>query len=220
MSRRKIAPEAATPPPSTLSNAKLIAVILLASAIGAGIMWMLLPTRQGASPNVSAGMAASSPSTASVLEPPPSVAGLPPGQAALLLGHWHYDRQRWTAAVEQYETALSLGIDNPDVRTDLGNCYRFLGQPIRAREQYERSQRQNPQHENSLFNLATLHAQVLHDSTKARELLNEYLRRFPASEGAARARQVLVDLDPAKLSPEKDRLLRQLANDGPTTGKP
>jgi tetratricopeptide (TPR) repeat protein len=141
------------------------------------------------------------------------VANLPPAQAALLLGHWHYDRQRWPAAVEQYEAALRLGIDNPDVRTDLGNCFRFLNQPEKAREQYERSQSQNPQHENSLFNLAALYAQVLHDHAKARELLNEYLRRFPDSDGAARARQLLAETGDGNLSPDTERLLRTLATD-------
>ena len=156
---------------------------------------------------------------AAAAEVPPSVANLPPAQAALQLGHWHYDRQRWAPAVEQYETALRLGIDNPDVRTDLGNCYRFLGQPEKAREQYERSQRQNPQHENSLFNLAALHAQVLHDNPKARELLNEYLRRFPDSDGAPRARQLLAETGDGKLSADTERLLRELATEGNAPAK-
>jgi tetratricopeptide (TPR) repeat protein len=147
------------------------------------------------------------------------VAGLSPEKAALLLGHWHYDRQRWSAAAGQYETALRLGADNPDARTDLGNCYRFLSLPEKAREQYELAQRQNPRHEESFFNLAALYAQDLHDPAKARELLNEYLRRFPTSDGAAQARQLLTEIDGSKLPPEKERLLRALANDGNAPAK-
>ncbi len=209
MSRHKSNP-AAVPQP-THSNAKLVTLALIAGAVGAGVTWMLLPAQHGEAPPVAPSAVAA--------DIPPSVANLPPPQAALLLGHWHYDRQSWAAAVEQYETALRLGIDNPDVRTDLGNCFRFLGQPEKAREQYERSQRQNPQHENSLFNLAALHAQVLHDNPKARELLNEYLRRFPASDGAARARQLLAETGDGKLSPDTERLLRELATEGNAPAK-
>ena len=203
MSHRKTNP-AAVPQP-TFSNAKLVTLALIAGAVGAGVTWTLLPAQRGAPPPGAAGAVAA--------DAPPSVANLSPSQAALLLGHWHYDRQRWAAAVEQYEAALRLGIDNPDVRTDLGNCFRFLGQPEKARAQYEQSQRQNPQHENSLFNLAALYAQVLHDNPKARELLNEYLRRFPNSDGAARARQLLAETGEGKLPPDTERLLRELASD-------
>ncbi|MEO8350593.1 MAG: tetratricopeptide repeat protein [Chthoniobacteraceae bacterium] len=180
---------------------------LIAGAVGAGITWMLLPAKQmpTAPPRITR--------AAAPAEIPPSVADLSPDQAAVTLGNWHYDRQRWSAAREQYEAAIRLGLDTPDIRTDLGNCFRFLNEPLKAIEQYEISQREDPQHENSLFNLAALHAQALHNPVKARELLNEYLRRFPHTDGTARARQLLSEIDTSTVPPDTERLLRELATE-------
>src|SRR5689334_14608058 len=101
MSRRK--PNSSQAAPASMSSGTLILMAVLAGAVGSGITWMLLPPRQAPAPSNIA------PSTAApAVETPPSVAHLPPGEAALLLGHWHYDRQRWSAAVEQYEAVLRL----------------------------------------------------------------------------------------------------------------
>ena len=91
----------------------------------------------------------SSPAPAAAAEPP-DVSQLPPADAARTLGNWNYDRQNWPHAIEHYEKAIARGADNPDVRTDLGNCFRFLGQPEKALEQYQIAQKENPLHENSL----------------------------------------------------------------------
>lgn len=160
----------------------VVFVALAASAVGAGGMWFL-NSREVVAPNDP---------TPALAEAPPDVAYLPPAQAAMLLGNWHYDRQRWPQAIEQYEAAIRLGLDNPDLRTDLGNCFRFLGQTQKALEQYRIAQRQNPQHENSLFNTAGLYGEVLHDPIKATETWREYLRRFPNGTGIVRARQSLA----------------------------
>ena len=81
------------------------------------------------------------------------------------------------------------------MRTDLGNCFRFLGQPQKALEQYEIAQKQNPQHENSLLNQAGLFAEVLHDSGRAEALAREFIARFPQSSRAASARKLIDQLE-------------------------
>ena len=121
----------------------MVLMVVAASAIGALGTWFLLGGNQAATPAVAP---APSPSSAMLSEAPPNVAHLSPADGAVLLGNWHYDRQRWFQAIEQYEGALRLGKDNPDVRTDLGNCYRFIKQPQKALEQYEISQRMQPLH--------------------------------------------------------------------------
>ena len=50
-------------------------------------------------------------------------------QIALSQGNTFYDQRNWSQAGLQYEEAIAGGLDNADVRTDLGNCYRFLEQP-------------------------------------------------------------------------------------------
>ena len=160
---------------------------LAAGALGAGFMWYLLGGK-------SEPIRTSTPTKVVAPEAPPSVAHLTPADAAVTLGNWQYDRQRWVQAIEQYQEALKLGKDNADVRTDLGNCFRFVGQPHKALEQYQISQRMNPQHENSLFNEAALYGQELNQIPRAQELLNKYLQKFPNSQGVARAQQLLAEL--------------------------
>ena len=108
------------------------------------------------------------------------------------MANWNYDRQNWTHAIEHYEEAIARGADNPDVRTDLGNCFRFLGQPQKALEQYEISQKQNPQHENSLFNQISLLADLLHDQERAQSVARDFIARFPQSPRAETVRQMTL----------------------------
>jgi tetratricopeptide (TPR) repeat protein len=121
---------------------------------------------------------------------PPDVSLLPPAEAARTLGNWNYDQQDWAHASEHYEQSIALGMDNPDVRTDLGNCFRFLGQPQKALAEYQAAQKQNPQHENSLFNQISLYNDLLHDHAKAVTAAQEFIARFPQSPQAATARQL------------------------------
>ncbi len=175
----------------------VVLIALAAAVVGAGATWFFTH-REPASPIA--------PAPSALVEAPPNVAGLPPAQAAMLLGNWHYDRQRWTQAVEQYDAAIRLGLDNADVRTDLGNCYRFLGQPQKALELYQSAQRQNPQHEQSLFNQAGLYAETLHDTTKAKAVAREFIARFPGSSGVESARRLIARPD-GEGSGEKQRLV-------------
>ena len=145
-------------------------------------------------------------------EAPPPVEHLPPAQAAVTLGNWNYDRQSWPHAIEHYEQAIALGFDNADVRTDLGNCYRFLGQPQKALELYKTAQQLNPQHEHSLFNQAGLYAEVLDEPAKAVAVAQEFIRRFPQSSGANAAQEMIARLNGRSTSAEQ-QLADWLAED-------
>ena len=126
---------------------------------------------------------------------PPDVSQLAPADAARTLGDWNYDRHNWAHAIEHYQEAIADGDDNPDVRTDLGNCFRFIGEPQKALEQYQIAQTENPMHENSLFNQAGLYAEVLHDDQRALATAHEFLKRFPQSDRAAAATQLISNLE-------------------------
>jgi tetratricopeptide (TPR) repeat protein len=161
---------------------------LAAFGLGAGAMWLV--------PRESHPPLAQSSATRSAAEAP-DVSQLAPADAATTLANWNYDRQNWSHAIEHYQQAIALGRDNPDVRTDLGNCFRFLGQSGKALDQYETAQRQNPQHENSLFNQAALFAEVLHDSERAKAAAREFIARFPQSARAESARKLIGQLEGA-----------------------
>jgi cytochrome c-type biogenesis protein CcmH/NrfG len=73
--------------------------------------------------------------------------------AFVRLGNLHYDIQMWDQAVGYYETAVELQPGNPDVMTDLGVCYRGLGQYEKALAMFERANEVKPDHHQSLFNV-------------------------------------------------------------------
>ena len=162
--------------------------MLLSAAVGAGVMWVVMSQR-------------SQPAPVSFVRPTPpqtNLAPLPPdsskassADAAVVRGNQAYDHQQWADAIKYYQEAIAKGNDNPDVRTDLGNSLRFSGQPEKALEQYTIAQRQNPQHENSLFNQIGLFMEVMHDPIRALPVCEEFIRRFPNSEKVSRVREQL-----------------------------
>lgn len=128
-------------------------------------------------------------------EPPATLTlGMTSAQATLTLGNWYYDHKRWLKAIMQYQKALAGGLDNADIRTDLGNCYRFAEQPQKALEQYRLAQKQNPQHEQSLLNQGGLYAFSFKQPDKAIAIWRKYLQQFPNGQTVAEARQLIAQM--------------------------
>ncbi len=179
-------------------------LILAAFGLGAGTVWLTMRGSTNAPPkpeieNFTGAPIGQSPN---VFQPeavapaaePPDVSQLAPAEAARTLANWNYDRQNWTHAIEHYQAAMAHGTDNPDVRTDLGNCFRFLGQPEKALDQYEIAQKENPLHENSLFNQISLFADLLHDKERAQAVARDFIGRFPQSPRVKLARDRMLEL--------------------------
>ena len=163
-------------------------IVIVSAAMGAGLTWMF--TSQRSAPAVHPSF--SSPPAVAQSDVAPDVSGMAPGQAALALGNFAYDHQRWSEAIRKYQEAIGTGIDNADVHTDLGNAYRFSGQPEEALNQYTIAQRLNPQHENSLFNQISLFTEALNQPGRAVPICEEFLRRFPASDKIPAVQQELA----------------------------
>jgi tetratricopeptide (TPR) repeat protein len=188
-----------TKPSSLLSELHIPLLILGAFFLGAGGVWVIMRSSAPGGPGRPP-VERFSPSPAAE---PPDVSQLAPADAARILGNWNYDRHNWAHAIDHYQEAIADGADNPDVRTDLGNCFRFIGEPHRALEQYQIAQTENPMHENSLFNQAGLYAEVLHDDQRALAIAREFLKRFPQSDRAAAARQLISNLEGGNQSAAK-----------------
>ncbi len=181
---------------SLLSELHVPLLIVTAFVLGAGGMWVIMRSSSPERPrNPPLERLPQSPPTK-----PPDVSQLTPADAAKRLGDWNYDRHNWPHAIEHYQEAIADGADNPDVRTDLGNCFRFIGEPQKALEQYQIAQTEDPMHENSLFNQAGLYAEVLHDDQRALASAREFLKRFPQSDRAAAARQLISNLEERRQS--------------------
>jgi hypothetical protein len=180
-----------TKPSSVLSELHVPLLILAAFLVGAGGMWLIMRSSSNGRPGNSP-VKRLSPSPATE---PPDVSQLAPAEAQRILGNWNYDRHNWTHAIEHYQEAIADGADSPDVRTDLGNCFRFIGESQKALEQYQIAQTEDPMHENSLFNQAGLYAEVLHDDQRALATAREFLKRFPQSDRAAAATQLISNVE-------------------------
>ena len=122
-------------------------------------------------------------------------------QASRDLGNGYEDHGQWSQAITAYTQAIAGGLDNPDIRTDLGVAYFKSSQPQKALEQYVLAQRQNPQHENSLFNEASAYA-VLGDSARAISIWQQYLQRFPQGQHVADAKNFIAAVQAHGLTPK------------------
>ena len=161
--------------------------MLLSAAVGAGVTWLVMSQRSSPVEKPAALV------TTSVAPVAPDLSGVSAADAAVVRGNMAYDQQQWAEAIRQYQEAIAKGRDNADVRTDLGNAFRFSGQPEKALEQYTIAQRQNPQHENSLFNQIGLFMEVLHDPIRAIPACEEFIRRFPTSDKTPKVKQQLQE---------------------------
>lgn len=110
------------------------------------------------------------------------------------LGNLYFDTNNFESAIRAYQKSLALKPDNANVQTDLGVMYRRSGKPQEAIKAFERASQIDPQHEIARFNRGIV---LLHD-------LND-------KEGALKAWQELVDINPAAMTPG-GRPLSELIN--------
>lgn len=162
---------------------------LFGALFGAMLMFFALRPRQPAPETITVNL----PADPTVHRPDPALtAGKPPAEAARTLGNFYYDHQNWPQAIEQYQSAIRQGSDDADIRTDLGNAYRFANRPDDALLQYQLAQKMNPAHEFSLFNQGGLFVEAYQQPAKALEIWQTYLQRFPDGRSAAAARQLIA----------------------------
>ncbi len=198
------------------TNPILMALIVVC-ALGAGILGTMLWMENRPAPAVTSVFAPAPASPEAALPPlsgvtstndatqggsqePPATltSGMSPPEAALSLGNWYYDHEKWERAVQNYQVAIKSGVDNPNIRTDLGNALRFDDQPQKALEQYQIAQKKDPTHEQSLFNQGALYAVSLHNPRKGVEAWQAYLKRFPTGGSANQAKKFIAQYAKAK----------------------
>jgi len=106
------------------------------------------------------------------------------GDAWTQLGNLYFDTNNFESAIRSYKKSLALKPNNANVQTDLGVMYRRAGQPNEAIKAFEKAIQIDPKHEIARFNTGIV---FLHD-------LND-------REGALKAWQSLVDINPAAMTP-------------------
>ncbi len=106
------------------------------------------------------------------------------GDSWTQLGNLYFDTSNFESAIRSYKKSLALKPNNANVQTDLGVMYRRAGQPQEAIKAFEKAIRIDPKHEIARFNTGIV---FLHD-------LND-------REGALKAWQDLVNINPAAMTP-------------------
>lgn len=206
-----MAKPSSTPPPAQSSFwFPFLMVGIVGALLGSTITYLALRPQLERVASLQSAMAALNNSAAAgmpadINHPPPAdlTAGMAPAQAERTLANFYYDHQNWPEAIRRYESAIKQGSDDADIRTDLGNAYRFSGRPQDALTQYELAQRMNPQHEFSLFNQGGLYLEDLKNPAKAIETWTAYLARFPNGTNATAARNLIAQASgaPAPMMP-------------------
>ena len=77
-------------------------------------------------------------------------------EAHLALANLYYDTDRPHRAIPAYQEVLKHRPNDPNVRTDLGTCYKRLGTLDQARIEYERVLENHPEHIQAIYNLAVV----------------------------------------------------------------
>lgn len=76
--------------------------------------------------------------------------------ALLRLANLSFDVESWSRCVEMFERYLELRPETPDLLSDLGVCYRGVGQLDRALATFDRAHEIEPDHWQSRFNEAVV----------------------------------------------------------------
>ncbi|MFP3939918.1 MAG: tetratricopeptide repeat protein [Thermoanaerobaculia bacterium] len=93
--------------------------------------------------------------------------------AILRLANLSFDVESWSRCVESFEQYLELRPATPDVLSDMGVCYRGVGQLDQALELFDRAHRMEPDHWQSRFNEVVVLAFDQRDFDAAEDVLDE-----------------------------------------------
>lgn len=95
------------------------------------------------------------------------------------LGNVFYDGQQYPSAIQYYERALVIHPENPDVRTDMGTAYWYVGNADKAVAAMETSLKYRPGHPQTLFNLGWVRWQGKADPKGAVAAWEQLLKSNP-----------------------------------------
>ena len=104
--------------------------------------------------------------------------------AWIQLGNNYFDSNQPVPAVDAYAKALELDGNDPNVLTDQGAMFRSLGWYDKAIENFEKANKLQPRHPQSLYNLGLVYLQDLKNVDKAAEAWERFLEVNPSGPGA------------------------------------
>jgi cytochrome c-type biogenesis protein CcmH/NrfG len=118
-------------------------------------------------------------------------------QAWTMLGNDYYDTDQAQKAIEAYGKALEIAPANPNILTDQGVMYKRVGAFEKALANFEKAQKLDPRHLQSLYNIGIVYAEDLKQPDKALKAWTHYLELDSTSPAAQQVKRMIGQLQGA-----------------------
>jgi tetratricopeptide (TPR) repeat protein len=102
-------------------------------------------------------------------------------EALVGLANMNFDIKNWARARELYERYLALHAPDPDTLSDLGVCYRGLGEYPKALDMFRKARQLAPDHWQSLFNEVVVLTFNLRQMDQAQTALQQLEKMQPGN---------------------------------------
>jgi tetratricopeptide (TPR) repeat protein len=108
------------------------------------------------------------------------------------IANLYHDAGMFPQAVGFYEKAVSLLPNDPNVLTDLGVCYRGVGDSRKALEAFARAEKADPRHWQSLYNQVVVYGLDLKQPAEAEAALRKLESVNPQAPGLAALKEAVA----------------------------
>lgn len=119
-------------------------------------------------------------------------------QAWVQLGNDYFDTDQPQKAINAYGKALELSPDNANILTDQGIMFRRVGFYDRALANFEKANKIDPKHVQSLFNIGVVYKEDLKQPDKAIAAWERFLK---VDSTSPQAQQIKMMVEQLKSSP-------------------
>ncbi len=115
-------------------------------------------------------------------------------QAWTMLANEYYDTDQAQKAINAYNKALELTPGNPNLLTDQGVMFKRTGQFDKALANFEKAQKIDPKHLQSLYNIGIVYSEDLKQPDKALKVWNHYLELDSTSPAAQQVKRLMAQI--------------------------
>ena len=118
-------------------------------------------------------------------------------QAWTMLANEYYDTDQPQKAIDAYGKAIEIGPSSPNLLTDQGVMFKRAGQFDKALANFEKAQRIDPKHLQSLYNIGIVYAEDLKQPEKAMKAWVHYLELDSTSPAAQQVKRMIGQIKAA-----------------------
>ncbi|HTP65354.1 MAG TPA: tetratricopeptide repeat protein [Geobacteraceae bacterium] len=122
-------------------------------------------------------------------------------QAWSMLANDYYDTDQPQKAIDAYSRAIELDPNNPNLYTDQGVMYKRISAFDKALANFEKAQKIDPKHLQSLYNMGIIYAEDLKKPEMAIKIWTRYLELDSTSPAAQQVKSMITQLKGAPQNP-------------------